>query len=292
MNDQNPNDASPFHLPELNTNQFYLANDATEIDVFPIAGGVVAVGSRRHPFKETPNEDAAVLIPVDDERGVLAIADGCGGMTGGEQAARLAVKSLALSVTQSNPTALPSSSLRAAILDGIEIANKKVLEIGTGAATTLAVVEIDNDSIRPFHVGDSSVLLTGSRGKLKLLTVSHSPVGYAVHAGVIDEQDAIHHEDRHLVSNVLGTSDTHIEIGASRKMAARDTLLIASDGVFDNLHTDEIVQLIRKGTIQNAAEEIMRVCTERMNAPEQGAPSKPDDLTLILFRRGRPRSAK
>lgn len=267
---------------ELTKNQFYLACDAPDVDIYPFAGGTVAVGSFRHPFKETANEDAAVLIPVGDARGVLAVADGCGGMAGGEEASRLAVKSLARTVTRSRDD---EAKMRVAILDGIENANRKVLAMGTGAATTLAVVQIDSDTIRPFHVGDSSVLLVGNRGKLKLKTVSHSPVGYAVHAGIIDEESAIHHEDRHLVSNVVGSTDAHIEVGARRKMALRDTLLIASDGLFDNLHTEEIVEAVRKGPIQDAARRLMGLCERRMNDPVEGSPSKPDDLSLILYRR-------
>lgn len=274
-----PDDDNP---QDLAKNQFYLARNAPDVDVFPFAGGTVAVGLRRHPFKQSANEDAAVLIPVDVSRGVLAIADGCGGMAGGEEASRLAVKSLARTVAKSRDD---ESNLRGAILDGIENANRKVRAIGTGAATTLAVVQIDEDMIRPFHVGDSSVLLVGNRGKLKLKTVSHSPVGYAIHAGVIDEEAAIHHEDRHLVSNVVGSVDTHIEVGARRKMAMRDTLLIASDGLFDNLHTDEIVEIVRKGPIHDAAERLVGLCEQRMNEPSKGSPSKPDDLSLILYRR-------
>ncbi len=279
MNQQSPHDADT--EKQLEKNQFYLARESSDIDVFPFASGTVAVCSRRSPNKESSNEDAAVLIPIDDRRGVLAIADGCGGMAGGEEASRLAVKNLATHVAK---TRHDVGNLRAAILDGIEKADHKVREMGTGAATTLAVVQVEEDTIRSYHVGDSSVLLTGSGGKIKMQTVSHSPVGYAIQAGVIDEEDAIHHEDRHLVSNVIGTVDTHIEIGPKRTMALRDTLLIASDGLFDNLHVEEIVEIIRKGPIGEAAENLTQLSSQRMTNPQEGIPSKPDDLSIILFR--------
>ena len=91
-------------------------------------------------------------------------------------------------------------------------------------------------------------------------------------------------EDRHIVSNVVGTQDTHIEIGPRRKLSARDTLLIASDGLFDNLHTEEIVELIRKGPLRNAAQNLITCVSRRMEDPSEEHPCKPDDVTFVLFR--------
>lgn len=265
----------------LESTRFYLDREESGVDVWQFAGGVAAVFSRRHPFKATTNEDAAVLIPFKSDAGVIAIADGCGGMAGGEQASRLTVKQLAAKVQRS---ANSDASLRSGILDGIEQANRKVRDLGTGAASTLSAVEIDNRVVRPYHVGDSTVLLTGSGGKIKLKTTAHSPVGYAVESGMLDESEAIHHKDRHYVSNVVGTADTHIEIGPKRTMAKRDTLLVGSDGLFDNLQVEEIVEIARKGPIDHAAQHLVDIASERMNAKEADVPSKPDDLSIILFR--------
>lgn len=261
----------------------FLERDLEEAERYHFATGYCFVFTRRAPAKETPNEDAAVLIPAGLDASVLAIADGCGGMAGGERAARIAIESLVSSVqkiTHNNG----ELSLRAAILDGIDHANRKVREMGTGAATTVSVVEICGKTIRPYHVGDSMVLLVGNRGKIKLQTKSHSPVGYAIEAGVIDEQAALHHDERHLVSNVVGTEDTHIEIGPPRRLKPRDTLLIASDGLADNLHVEEIIEIIRKGDLLAAAKRLVSLTTDRMQAKTETTPSKPDDLTFILFR--------
>lgn len=261
----------------------YIGQDQEEPTVFPFAGGQVAVFSRRAPGKESLNEDAAALISVSDQCAALVVADGCGGMSCGDTASRIAIQSLCQSVKDASIT---DTGLRAAILDGIEHANQKVRELRTGAATTLAAVELDGTSMRAFHVGDSQVLLVGNRGKVKLQTRSHSPVGYAVEAGVISEEEAIHHEDRHIVSNVVGTRDTHIEIGPRRKLAARDTLLIASDGLFDNLHIEEIVAVIRKGPLAVVAKKLAECVYRRMEGSDEDHPSKPDDLTFVMFRRG------
>ena len=250
-----------------------------------LPGGAAAVFSTPRRDKQTPNEDAAALIPVNGEAEILVVADGLGGSPAGEQASCLAIRKLIASVRQESGD---DPSLRAAILNGIESANRAVCELGVGAATTLAVAEIRDRTVRPYHVGDSMILLVGQRGKIKLQTVSHSPVGYALEAGLLDENEAMHHAQRHLVSNVVGTPDMRIEVGSTVEMARFDTLLLASDGLFDNLQTDEIVQRIRKGPLKRVMHTLIEDCRRRMDSAEEGQPSKPDDLTFVAYRRRAP----
>ena len=65
---------------------------------------------------------------------------------------------------------------------------------------------------------------------------------------------------------------------------ARTIRFDESDGLFDNLHLDEIVETVRVGPLPRAVEALATGCTQRMQLPRAGMPSKPDDLTLVLFR--------
>ena len=103
--------------------------------------------------------------------------------------------------------------------------------------------------------------------------------------GLLDEAEAMHHEDRHVVSNVIGAPDMHIAIGPSIELSPRDTVLLASDGLFDNLLCDEIASVIRKGQLQSSASRLAATSTRRMNHPAGDRPSKPDDLTFVAYRR-------
>lgn len=257
-------------------------HDGVSADVFPVAQGSVAVYSARNPVRERDNEDAAALIPVDEERGVLAVADGAGGQRSGAEASEVALRALAACVADAAEG--DRADLRVAVLDGFERANARVGELAVGAATTLAAVEIEDVTIRPYHVGDSMILVVGQRGKIKLQTVSHSPVGYAVEAGLLDEREAIHHEDRHIVSNMVGSSDMRIEVGRPLRLRPRDTVVLGSDGLFDNLHVEEITEIVRRGPLLTAAEWLAGSCRRRMLTPGQGHPSKPDDLTFLVYR--------
>ena len=257
-----------------------------EGEVHSCASGEALVFSTRSPAAEHANEDAAALIPLDPGRCVLAVADGVGGARSGAQAAGRALRKLADALLASRG----EPDLRGAILDGIERASRAVRELGVGAATTLAVVEIEDGRLRSYHVGDSEILLVGQRGRLKLATLSHAPVAYAVEAGFVEARDALHHEDRHLISNAVGATDMRIEVGPSTDLCARDTLLLGSDGLFDNLHRDEIVALVRSGPLPEVGRALAGRARERMEGADSRAPCKPDDLTFLLFRRtGHPR---
>lgn len=258
-----------------------LAADMSEPLVLDEFGpGRLVVYSARRPGKQTSNEDSALVLGLGKSAGLLMVADGLGGLPAGDQASGLAVNALAKALSGCESAA----NLRECILDGIENANRKILKQGGGGATTLAAVEISGRVIRPYHVGDSMVVVCGQRGRLKLQTMAHAPVAYAVEAGVIDEDQAMLHEDRHLVSNVVGAEDMRMEVGAELRLADRDTLVIASDGLFDNMTVPEIVETVRIGPLAKAMTALVETCRERMREGHTEHPGKPDDLSILLFR--------
>jgi serine/threonine protein phosphatase PrpC len=76
-----------------------------------------------------------------------------------------------------------------------------------------------------------------------------------------------------------------VEIGPALDLALRDTVLLASDGLFDNLFIDEIVDIIRTGPLPAAADRLVEAARKRMEGDgSDGHPCKPDDLTVVLFR--------
>ena len=247
-----------------------------------VGGGSLVAFSCPSPDKETPNEDAVAAMPYGPDAAVLVIADGAGGLPAGRRAARLAVRSLEKSL---HAAMSETMLLRTAILNGIEAANQAVLSLASGSATTMTVVTIEGLLARSYQVGDSKAMVVGQRGKVKLQTMAHSPTGFAMEAGFLDRKDALHHEERHLVSNFIGTTDMRIDMGAEVKLKPRDTVLLASDGLTDNIHAHEIVEIIRKGPLSAAIDSISSLARRRMSVESKHQPSKPDDLSVILFRK-------
>ena len=265
----------------------HMLNDdgAHGVELLDAAGpGLIAFHTSRCPGSEQDNEDAAAIVALDDQRAVLIVADGVGGQPQGDVASALAVQTLIDAVIENSAAPASEPDVRSALLDGIERANQAVQALGTGAATTLLAVEINSGVIRTYHVGDSQAVHVSQRGTIRQATISHSPVGYAVESGILDAAEAILHEDRHVVSNLVGTAEMRIDLGPAVPIKPRDTVLLASDGVFDNMHMNEIVATIRTGPIDQAAAKLAARCRKRMVIAKNGRPSKPDDLTIMLYR--------
>ena len=94
----------------------------------------------------------------------------------------------------------------------------------------------------------------------------------------------MNHDERHIVSNVVGSTEMHIEIGPTIKLAPLDTVIIASDGLIDNLTQDEIIRMARIRPLKKALERMKELATQRMLEVQDDAPSKPDDLTIVGYR--------
>lgn len=191
-----------------------------------VGGGTAELYCSISPDKSVDNQDSLLVIELDDDRCVLAVADGAGGIQGGRRAARLALQTM-----RDQILSVPNEGdeLRSAVIHAMDIANQAVVAETRGAACTLTAVAIAGRMARVFHVGDSVALITGQRSTVKLHTVAHSPVGFALAAGFLNEQDAMFHPERHVVSNFVGTHEMMIEVGSPIKLARHDSVLLASD---------------------------------------------------------------
>ena len=239
----------------------------------------IAVYTSPCPGASGQNEDCAGSFFIGNKSSILVVADGMGGMPSGDLASSTIINAFDKSLS----TATIKDSYREEILNGIEHANEKIMALGSGS--TLAAVEINDNVLRSYHVGDTEILVTGQKGKIKHRTVSHSPTGYGLEAGLLDQQEALNHEERHLLLNMVGSTEMSVEISYPLKLARYDTVVLGSDGLFDNLRVDEIVDIIRKKPLSVVAGTLASLSHERMASQTTEQPSKPDDLTFILARR-------
>jgi serine/threonine protein phosphatase PrpC len=262
--------------------QIFLGADLARASRIEVRSGVAVVFSWPAPGKITGNEDAAGFWELEEDTCVLAVADGLGGCPGGAEAAAVSIRSIRDAIRGQDNT----DSLRTGILDGFEEANRSVLAQGIGAGTTLVVCEVRMGVVRAYHAGDSGALLVGQRGRIRCETIHHSPVGYGVASGLLDPADIHHHEERHLLSNCVGSRQMRVEVGAPARMAARDTLLLATDGVLDNVRKQELIDTIRIGPLLRAACRLGERVTSAMAGEDAELPAHPDDATALLFRRG------
>ena len=247
----------------------------------------IVVAHVRGPGKETC-EDAVCAFRLGDESLLLAVVDGMGGMRNGREAARLVVDSLGAQSAAHEA----GNSRRAAVVEALERAHLRVTEECPGGGATVVCALVTAEWIQPVHAGDAEALLVGQRGRVKLRTLAHSPVGYAREAGLLSEEEALHHPERHIVSNGIGIDGMSIHVGPRIPLARRDTLVLATDGVTDNAREAEIVDALRRGPAVTGVGALVATCVDRMEraardepAPDDRLLGKPDDLTLLALRR-------
>ncbi|MEM6687842.1 MAG: protein phosphatase 2C domain-containing protein [Planctomycetota bacterium] len=237
------------------------------------------------PGKIGPNDDCAMIIVRDEASVVMAVADGLGGSPQGHVASAKAMESIEAHIAAAGDT----KDWRPAILDAIEHANRDIVALGSGAATTLSIATVIDGLARFFHVGDSMAILVGGGGRIKWQTTSHSPVGYGVAAGILDSIDALTHEDLHIVSNYLGSENMHIDIGPALKLSPRDCIVVASDGLSDNVSTEELTTHASSGKSQERIDGLISLARRRMGVHDTQStnPSVPfgkaDDIAIAMM---------
>lgn len=228
------------------------------------------------------NEDAVGVFDWEGKTVVLVVADGLGGLPRGGDASQQMVESLC------HPKIKESVDPVVACLESV---NEMLVSGHSGSGTTVSVLTIQHRGIRSYHVGDSATMVIGRRGRIKFQTMPHSPVGIAEVNQELDEKAAMSHPNRHVINNIIGMPDMWIDIGKPIQLAELDTVILASDGLWDNLYRDEVAGLVGNQSLMTAANGIFRMATERMQCKPGSELGKPDDLSFILYRPHR-RSAK
>lgn len=272
--------ADPGH-PDIVERHVYLDADLSRPECIDTGRFRVGIHSARRPGKSGPNEDGALCLGLSDGSLVIAVADGMGGHAAGEQAAATALHAIEAAVRDA---LAQGRGLRAGVVDGIDAAHAAVQALQGDGGTTLVAATIEGQEVRTIHVGDAAAVLMTGQGRPVHTTASHSPVGYALEAGLLDEDEAIVHVDRHLVSNAVGLGPMKIELGPVLDWRPRHTLVLGSDGLFDNLRLDEITTLARKGPVRDVTGRLADLARVRMGSSTAGLPSKPDDLTFLVIR--------
>lgn len=225
------------------------------------------------------NQDSLGYMKLDCGGSILCLADGAGGHKGGAAASMTVVNQL----TNRNYAKHFSSQNRIEIIEGFEESNNLILRDVPGAASTLVVAEIDHDRARFYFAGDSIALVVGGRGKLKYRTYGHNPVDLGIQAGILDEDVYDENEMRHYVTNIIGSKQMHIEASVNIPLDPRDTILICSDGLYDNMKIEEICQILGDHDLDQAAKMLVDLANKRMIS-EKSEYSKYDDLSFILYK--------
>jgi protein phosphatase len=187
----------------------------------------------------------------DTETVILAaIADGMGGMSQGELASKLAIKTVLEAPT---PTEIKTREqhqewLTSLFINANEIVSNQVKDGGT----TLSVIFGISQQLIIGHVGDSRIYLL-RQTEIKQLSQDHSLVAMLVASGQITEAESLEHPDRNVLTKSIGAkrrlSDGYVQDlrqttpELSMKLEDQDIILLCSDGVWDLVSKNELAEI-------------------------------------------------
>jgi len=240
--------------------------------------GLTDVGCQREN-----NEDSFGYWESDDD-GVFArlgrlaiVADGMGGHEGGQIASHIAVESIQQSYSNaadSDPQKVLVSALREAH-HRIQQRAREDAEL-QGMGTTCTACAIVDRSLYYVHVGDSRLYLL-RKDMLRLLSRDHTLVARLLETGMIREQDAENHPQKHVLTAALGVAD-EIEPDVPAEpvsLEKSDVLLICTDGLWGQMAEEELKHILSSQTPANACQALVHLAKER---------GGPDNVTLQIAR--------
>lgn len=206
----------------------------------------------------------------------LVVCDGMGGHSAGEVAARLAVETVQ-NFQFTGEQAVDEVRL------AIEHAQEQILTAakadsalnGMGTTITLAYLKHladGNVDLTVGHVGDSRAYVF-SENILKQLTNDHSIVGELLRLGTITAVEARSHDQRHVLTQALGSVKIEIEF-VSKRLTAGSYVLLCTDGLTDVVEDDQLEEILaRAEEYENPAQELVNLAN---------AAGGPDNVTVIL----------
>lgn len=247
-------------------------------------------GQSETGLKRGHNEDyIRVLIPPPDsaqaQRGALFIvADGMGGLGGGDVASQSAVEEL---IRQYYGDEISSPNPRARLDDALESASSFVRQqaariglerIGTTAAGLVLMPSMD---VLVFNIGDSRIYR--ARGSyVELLTRDQSVTGDMLAHGIISEEEAKASRSSSITA-ALGQDEPIEPVYFSFKAQPDDIFVICTDGLWGTIDPNEILAVVRRNSADAAAKKLIKLVYDR------GAP---DNVSVIVLRIARPASRR
>jgi serine/threonine protein phosphatase PrpC len=258
---------------QSNKNEIHLSkyNDA-QSEMIDIGNYRIGYFICRKNESKSNNEDALFIFHQENNI-VMGVSDGAGGHPKGDEASSIATKNI-IHYAKKNKEFYN-------YIDAIENANQEVINLKAGAFCTLSMCFIQNDEVRYYSVGDSEIVHWNAASNEIYSNVPHSLVGYLVEGGAVSQEDTLDHPDRHYVCNLIGDPSIRIETTSKVEIKKGHTILIGSDGLFDNFTHQTLAQMVSKGQIETAFETLCKLCTEQNPKTWK----KDDDISFILLRK-------
>ena len=218
------------------------------------------------------NQDVALAEELPDGRALLVVADGVGGIPGGEVASRTAVDALA-NALRSIGDEPPEAALRRAFA----AANATVRAGQQGAlarmSTTLVAAIVGGGTAWVANIGDSRAYLVAN-GEARQLTLDHSWVEEGIRSGELAPDDPLVALNRHVITRAIGLeAAADVDVFGPIDVPASGVLLLCTDGLHGVLDDPAIAAVVTAAGV-----EVAQSCVDAVLAA--GAP---DNVAVALL---------
>jgi serine/threonine protein phosphatase Stp1 len=229
--------------------------------------------SRTHVgLKRKINEDS---ILADSDRGLWVVADGMGGHDAGEVASAAVVDAL-----RRLPDFDDLDKLTRAAVEALRQVNDELIRLARSngsdrtIGTTVVGLVVLGERFRCFWAGDSRAYWIRG-GEIMRLSRDHSLVQDLVDAGMLQPEEAEHHENANVITRAVGVRERLEVDTVSGDAQPGDLFLLASDGLTRLVSDDEMAAEIARGSLEQAADSLIEMVLAR------GAP---DNVSVVITR--------
>ena len=234
------------------------------------------------------NEDACFgmqwhSMTVDNrpDFGLFAIADGMGGHLDGERAAGIAVRTLASEMLDKiyvpllrNFNAGDSPTVLEALVSASEKANHAVIRGAPGGGTTLSAIAVIGNLAYLAHVGDSRAYLIHDN-TIEQLTTDHTLVQRLLEMNELTPEEAEHYPQKNVLYRAIGQNEELKMERLVRALPPSGRVLICTDGLWDMIEDDTIMQVAQRAdSPQAACDSLVKLANDRGGT---------DNISAIVF---------
>lgn len=201
------------------------------------------------------NEDSILSLP---EVQLWAVADGMGGYEAGNVASDMIVKAL-----ESISKKATLSEMVDCVEDSLLDVNRRILEYadimleGRTLGSTVVTLVIQEHTGVCLWAGDSR-LYRYRNNQLDQISRDHSQVEELLQQGFITPEEAETHPDSNVITRAIGAhTELHIDVDTFTVQMG-DTFLLCSDGLYNMVSNEEIINIIANSSIQDAVEALIQ----------------------------------
>lgn len=226
----------------------------------------------KNNFEGSQNNEDSLFIYRHGGNLIFGVSDGAGGHPKGKEASEIASNEI---------VSLYKKTTEPQFLQFIESINKSVRDLKAGAKCTFLLCTIRDGLFKSYNIGDSEVVFWNSAGNKIYSNIPQSEVGYLIQSGSMDQEESLDDPNRHYVSNLIGDEAIRTEVISNIEIKKGNTIIVGSDGLFDNLSHEDLAQIMASGNFENSFDALVKRCQERNDENWR----KEDDISFIVLRK-------